>query len=94
MLLASLDAGPNRKGQKMQEQPQKEIPDEREAQPNSKNELADQRAAKRKKLENYGFIIMLIGFGTLLIPNQYTGKYGEYTLFAGAMMYFSGRLIK
>ena len=65
-----------------------------ESQPNSKNELSDKKTAKRKKLEKYGFLIMIIGFATLLIPNQYTGKYGEYTMFAGAMMYFSGRLIK
>lgn len=64
------------------------------SQPNGRNALSDKNAAKRKKMENYGLIIMLIGFATLLIPNQYTGKYGEYTMFAGAMLYFSGRMIK
>jgi hypothetical protein len=94
MLLASLDVETNLKGPRMQEQSQNEIFNEKRSQPDSKNDLSDKKAAKRKKLEKYGFIIMIIGFVTLLIPNQYTGKYGEYTMFAGAMMYFSGRLIK
>jgi hypothetical protein len=78
----------------MQDQIQNELPNELESQPNNKNEILDKKAANRKKLEKYGFIIMIIGFATLLIPNHYTGKYGEYTMFAGAMMYFSGRLFK
>jgi hypothetical protein len=46
---------------------------------------------KRKKNEKLGFIIMLIGFATLLIPRYSTGKIGEYTMFAGAFWYFSAR---
>jgi len=94
MLLAGLDVETNLKGHRMQEQSQNEKFNKTRSQPASKNDLSDKNAAKRKKLEKYGFIIMIIGFVTLLIPNQYTGKYGEYTMFAGAIMYFSGRLIK
>jgi len=78
----------------MQERPQNEVIDEVESQPGSKNELSDMSAAKRKKMEKYGFIIMIIGFVALLIPSLHIGKYGEYTMFAGAMLYFSGRMIK
>ena len=94
MLLASLDVEPNRKGPRMQEQPHEGIINEMESPPGSRNELLEQNAAKRKKREMHGFIILLIGFAIVLIPNPTVGKFGEYTMFAGAMMYFSGRLIK
>jgi len=54
----------------------------------------DQKQAKRRKIELASFAIMIIGFATLLIPNPTTGKYGEYTMFAGAALYFSGRFRK
>jgi nitrate reductase NapE component len=56
--------------------------------------LLDQKQAKRRKTELISFAIMAIGFVTLLIPNPITGKYGEYTMFAGAILYFSGRFRK
>jgi len=78
----------------MFEQPQNELPAELNVLSDSEKALLDKKQAKRAKLEKTGFIIMIVGFASLLIPNPYTGKYGEYTMFAGAMMYFSGRLIK
>jgi|GEM_PF-3071293 hypothetical protein len=56
--------------------------------------VLDQKQAKRRKIELASFAIMIIGFATLLIPNPITGKYGEYTMFAGAALYFSGRFRK
>jgi hypothetical protein len=56
--------------------------------------VLDQKQAKRRKIELASFAIMIIGFATLLIPNPTTGKYGEYTMFAGAVLYFSGRFRK
>jgi len=56
--------------------------------------VLDQKQAKRRKIELASFAIMIIGFATLLIPNPTTGKYGEYTMFAGAALYFSGRFRK
>jgi len=56
--------------------------------------LLDQKQAKRRKIELASFAIMIVGFATLLIPNPTTGKYGEYTMFAGAILYFSGRFRK
>jgi hypothetical protein len=56
--------------------------------------VLDQKQAKRRKIELASFAIMIVGFATLLIPNPITGKYGEYTMFAGAALYFSGRFRK
>jgi hypothetical protein len=78
----------------MFEQPQKELSAEPQVLTESEQAELARKQAKRAKYEKTGFIIMIVGFATLLIPNPYTGKYGEYTMFAGAMMFFSGRLIK
>lgn len=94
MLLARLDVAPTGKGPRMQESPQNEILKEMAPQPGSTDELSARNAAKREKREKFGFMIIIIGFVTLLIPNQFIGKIGEYTLFAGALTYISGRMIK
>jgi hypothetical protein len=78
----------------MQEQLQQDMPAGPEALSSEEAARLEKLRAKRKKMENVGLVIMLVGFATLLIPNPVTGKYGEYTMFAGAALYFSGRLVK
>jgi hypothetical protein len=75
----------------MQEQAQEETLNEVDSLSESEKALLVKKQEKRKKIEMISFAIMIIGFATLLIPGTYTGKYGEYTMFAGAIMYFSGR---
>jgi len=76
----------------MEAQAQNEMPAEIQAQADIENELADKRKKdRRKKIETISFVILIIGFATILIPNAHIGKYGEYTMFVGAIIYFSGR---
>ena len=78
----------------MQEQPPSVEPEVIDSISDDGEARLEAKRKKRQRTEKIGFAIMILGFATLLIPNPTTGKYGEYTMFAGAMMYFSGRLIK
>lgn len=48
----------------------------------------------RKVIETIGFGLLLAGFAAVLILRERAGKYPEYIMYGGAILYFSGRFVK